>query len=211
MKEADLKLPDPVEELITLLVDGDWGDVDDPDVRRLRVDSHLPDLGLVIPYQWMLCTKRLPQARNTLRRVVGEMRQAMESLAALLDTIDDAEEEAVAQGHPEWAPLIALLKTPFPLEKPEVFDTREPFNIAVMIRDTLHGGDWEEQIASVDIQGSLKQQLFDEPIARSLQEFERRYDVNLSDLLFSERDRAEHKHMREQYDRHPLDEDLWPS
>lgn len=206
-----MNLPDRVEELVALLMDGDWGDVDDPDVRRLRVESHLPDLGLAIPYLWMLCTKRLPKVRNTLRKAVGEMRQAMGSLETLLDTIDAAEAEAAAQGHPEWTPLIALLKAPFPLEKPEVFDTREAFNIAVMMRDTLHGGDWEEQVATIDAQGGFTRQLFDGPTARSLQEFERRYDVNLSDLLFSERDRVAHKQMRDQYDQHPLDEDLWSS
>lgn len=209
MEEADVNLPDRVEDLIMLLVDGNWGDADWPDVRRLGKENYLPDLDLAIPYPWMLCTKRLPQARNALRHVVADMRGTLDSLETFLDTIDAAEEEATAQGYPDWAPLIALLKAPFPLRKPVVFDPREPFNIAVMARDMLHGGDWDEKSAWIDTQGSLRQRLFDASTAQSLREFERRYGVNLSDLLFSERDRAEHEQMREQYAQHPLDEDCW--
>jgi hypothetical protein len=178
-------------------------------MRRMRTEDYIADLDVVIPRSWMLCTKGLPQARSRLRRAVEEIRQALGGLEALLDAIDVAEEEAAAQGHPEWASLIALFKAPFPLEKPEVYDPSEAFNIAVMLRDTLFDGDWEQHTAWIEIQGGAEQRADDLPFTRSLQEFERRYGVNLSDLLFSERDRAEHERMRGEYARHPPEE-LWP-
>lgn len=198
-----MNLLDRVERFIEQVVDGEWGDASGPDFRRLRTEGYIADLDVVIPYSWMLCTKGLPQARNRLRQAVAEMRQALDGLQTLLDAIDAAEEEAIAQGHPEWAPLIALLKAPFPLEKPEIYDPGEVFNIAVMLRDTLFDGDWEKKVAWFETQGTPEQRAHDLPTARSLQEFEQRYGVSLSDLLFSERDRTEHAQMREEYARHP--------
>jgi hypothetical protein len=194
-----VNLQDRVERLISQVVDGEWGDAGGPDFRRMRVESYIADADVVIPYAWMLCTKGLPQARSRLRQAVAEMRQALDGLEVLLDAIEAAEEEAAAQGHPEWAPLIALLKAPFPLEKPEVYDPGEAFNIAVMLRDTLFDGDWEKHIAWIEIQGGLEQRAHDLPFTCSLQEFEQRYGVNLSDLIFNERDRAEHEQIRDEY------------
>ncbi len=198
-----------VEKLIIQAVDGEWGDASDDDFRRMRTEGYIADADVVIPYSWMLCTKGLPQARSRLREAVAEMRQALDGLEALLNAIDAAEDEAAAQGHPEWAPLIALLKAPFLLEKPEIYDPGEAFNIAVMLRDTLFDRDWEQQIAWIETQGGPEQRAWDLPLTRSLQEFERCYEVNLSDVLFSEWDRVEHEQIRENYARNPP-EGLWP-
>ena len=195
-----------VEQLIITIVDGEWGDANDRDFRRMRKAGYIAHADVVIPYSWMLCTKGLSKARSDLRQAAADMRQALDGLDLLLDTIDAAEEEAAAQGHPEWAPLIALLKAPFPLKKPEIFDPGETFNIAVMLRDTLFDGDWEKKIAWFETHGTPRQQAHDLPFARSLQEFERRYEVNLTDLLFSDRDRHEHELLREEYARRPPDE-----
>lgn len=203
-----MNLEHRVERLIAQVVDGEWGGADGPDFRRLRTEDYIADVDVAIPCSWMLCTKGLPQARGALRQVAGDIRQALDGLEALLDAIDAAEEEAAAQGHPEWAPLIALLKAPFALEKPEVCDPSQVVNIAVILRDTLFGGDWEKQMAWIEAQGAPGQQAHDLPLARSLQAFEHRYGVNLSDLLFSERDRAEHEQMRQEYALRPLGE-LW--
>ena len=194
-----MNLPDRVEQLIIQVVDGEWGDANGPDIRRIRTEDYITDADVVIPATWMLCTKNLPQARDRLRRAVGQMRQALDGLEALLDAIDAAEKEAAAQGHPEWAPLIVLLKVPFPLEKPEIYDPNETFNIVTMLRDTLFDGDWDQYIAWTEAHGGVEQRAQDTPIMRSLQEFERRYEVNLSDLLFSKRDRFEHDLIRLEY------------
>lgn len=198
-----MTLQDRIEHFIIQILDGEWVDASGPDCRRMRSENYIADLDVVIPYAWLLCTKKLPQARRTMRQGIAEMRCALGKLATLLNAIDAAEEEATAQGHPEWAPLIALLKAPFPLEKPETCDTRDRLNIAVMLRDTLFDGDWEKKIAWTENQGTPQQRAHDLPFARSLQEFERRYGVNLSDLLFSERDRAEHDQLRDEYAQSP--------
>ena len=195
-----------IENLIIQLLDGDWVDASEPELQRMRSEKHIAHLDVVIPYTWLLCTKDLPQARRTMRQGIAEMRQTLNDMEALLNTIDAAEVEANAQGHPEWAPLIALVKTPFPLQKPETCDVRVRLNISVMLRDTLFDGDWEKKIAWTENQGSPQQRTDDLPFSRSLQEFERRYGVNLTDLLFSERDCAEHEQLRKEHaQRHPKD------
>ncbi|MCD6555159.1 MAG: hypothetical protein J7M16_14265 [Anaerolineae bacterium] len=198
-----MNLQDRVEWLIEQVVDGEWEDTDNPDFHRMRTEGYIADADVAIPYSWMLCAKGLPQARSELRQAITEMRQALDGLETLLDAVDAAEEEAVAQGHPEWAPLIALLKAPFPLEKPEIYDPGDVFNIAVMLRDTLFDGDWERHIAWIETQGGPAQRDEDLPLTRSLQEFEQSYGVNLSDLLFSEQDCAEHEQLRKRYAQRP--------
>jgi len=195
-----------IESLIIQILDSDWIDASGPDFRRMRSENYIANLDVVIPYTWLLCTKGLPQARRTMRQGIAAMRQALNDLETLLNTIDAAEEEANAQGHPEWAPLIALVKTPFPLQKPETCDIRVRHNIAVMLRDTLFDGDWEKKIAWTKNQGSSQQRTDDLPFSRTLQEFEQRYGVNLTDLLFSERDRTQHEQLRKEHaQRHPKD------
>lgn len=143
---------------------------------------------------------------RALRRVVTQTHQALDGLEALLNAIDAADEEAAAQGHPEWTPLIALPRLLFQWkmnhpEKPEIYDPKEAFNIATMPYDTLFDGDWEQYIAWTETQGGAEQRTQDMPILRSLQEFERRYGVDLSDLLFNETDRFEHDLIRLEYAR----------
>ena len=204
-----MDIQDAVEMIIDQVVNGEWGDVDGDDFSRLRAENYIPDADAVIPYSRMLCTKDVSQARSELRGKVEEMRRALDGLEAFLDAIDAAEGEAAAHGHPEWAPLIALLKVPFPLEKPEVYDPDDTFNVFVMLRDTLFNGDWEQQIAWIELQGGPEQKREDLPLARSLQAFEKCYEVNLSDLLFNDLDRAEHERIRKENAEHPP-EGLWP-
>lgn len=204
-----MDIQDGVEKIIDQVVNGEWGDADGDDFHRLRAENYIPDADAVIPYSRMLCTKDVPRARSELRGKVEEMRRALDGLEALLDAIDAAEGEAAAHGHPEWAPLIALLKAPFPLEKPEVYDPDDTFNVFVMLRDTLFDGDWEQQIAWIELQGGPEQKREDLPLARSLQAFEKCYEVNLSDLLFNELDRAEHERIWKENAQHPP-KGLWP-
>lgn len=186
-----------IEWLIDQVVQGEWETEDSPDLRRLRTEGYLADVDVVIPYQWMLCTKEVPGARAALRKAIVEMRQTLDELEALLDGIDAAETEAQAAGHPNWAPLIAVLKAPFELQKPEVCDPTDVNCIAVMLRDMLSDGDWEKVATRIETRGSPEQRETDLPLARSLQTFEAQYEVNLSQLLFSELDRQEIETIRQ--------------
>lgn len=204
-----MDIQDGVEMIIDQVVDGEWGDASGDDFCRLRTENYIPDADAVVPYSRMLCTKGVPQARSELRGKVKEIRRALDGLEALLDAIDAAEGEATAHNHPEWAPLVALLKSPFPLQKPEVYDPDDTFNVFVMLRDTLFDGDWEQQIAWIELQGGPEQKREDLPLARSLQAFEQCYGVNLSELLFNDLDRAEHERIRKENAQRPP-EGLWP-
>lgn len=198
-----MNLQDRVEQLIIQVVDGEWGDASGPDLRRLRTEGYLADVDVVIPCQWMLCTKGVPEARTVLRKAIVEMRQALDGLEALLDGIDAAEAEGQAAGHPNWAPLIALLKAPFELQESEVCDPTDVNCIAVMLRDMLYDGDWEKLATWIETGGGPEQQEVDLPLVRSLQAFEAQYGMNLSELLFSESDRQEIEVIRQQYEQDP--------
>jgi hypothetical protein len=105
-----MDIQDAVEMIIDQVVNGEWGNVDGDDFSRLRAENYIPDADAVIPYSRMLCTKDVSRARSELRGKVAEIRRALDGLEAFLDAIDAAEGEAAAHGHPEWVPLIALLK-----------------------------------------------------------------------------------------------------
>lgn len=196
-----MNLQDRVERILIQMVEGEWGDVTGPDFYILRTEDYLTDADVVIPLQWMLCTKHVSQARQAIRRMVRDVRQALDGVEALLDTIDAAEAEATATGHSNWAPLLAILKAPFPLERPEVCDPSFLPCLVVMLRDVLFDGSWETHNRWIEEQGGDEQRAQNLPINRSLQQFEETYGVNLTDLLFSERDKAEHEAMREEYRR----------
>lgn len=196
-----MNLQNRVEQILIQMVEGEWGAAAGPDFRTLRTEGYMPDADVIIPLQWMLCTKGVPQARQAIRRMVRDVRQALDGVEALLDTIDAAEAEATAAGHPDWAPLLAILKAPFPLQKPEVYDPSFTPCTAIMLRDTLFGGSWEAHRGWVEAQGGDEQRAQDLPLIRSLQQFEDTYEVNLTDLLFSELDKAEHAAIQEEYRR----------
>lgn len=196
-----MNLQDRIEWLLDQMVQGEWGDADGPDFVRLRTEDYIRDADVVIPAQWMLCTKDVPEARQRLRQMVAEMRQALDKAGGLLDTLDAAEEEAQAAGHPEWAGLIAILKSPFPLQKPEIYDPSYVPCIAVMLRDTLFDGSWDEHNHWLEEEGAEEQRRQDVPLNQSQQLFEQTYGANLTDLLFSEADRQEHEQIRREYER----------
>lgn len=188
-----------IDIILDQIIEGEWGDASGPDFVKLRTENYMPDADVVIPTAWLLCTKDVPQARQTIRRRLEEVREALDGVEALLDTIDEAEDEANAAGHSDWAPLLAILHAPIPLEKPEVYDPLFVPCVAVMLRDTLHDAAWENYRRWTEEHGGAPQKASDLPLIRSLQQFEETYHVNLTDLLFSELDKAEHEAIREDY------------
>jgi len=137
--------------------------------------------------------------------MASELQEGCAAMLGLLDTLDAAEAEAQAAGHPEWARFIALHKALLPLQKPETSNPSDVEELVVMLRDIMYQGSWQEHIAWLERQGSPTQQ---EDIAtiQSYALFEQTYGVNLRDLLFTAEENAMNEELGRAYARGGVDE-----
>jgi len=167
--------------------------------------NYFADRNLVIPHQWLLVSTRPPRVRQDLRLMASELQEGCAAILGLLDTLDAAEAEAQAAGHPEWARFIALHKAPLPLQKPPTSNPSDVEELTVMLRDLMYHGSWQEHIAWLESKGSPKQQ---EDIAtiQSYALFEQTYGVNLRDLLFTAEENAMNEELGQAYTRGGVDE-----
>lgn len=186
-----------IEFLIETAAAGVWPDANPADFRDFE-GNYDPERDLIIPYQWILVRERPPQARQTLREMAEDIKAGCELLLTLLDTIDAAEKEAEEAGHPEWTRYLTLLRSPFPIEKPELMDFADADSIRMIIHECLFGGSWDEEIKWMEEQGS-EEQKEELGMTRSLKEFEERYGVEIAELLLTPQDRENNRTLYEAY------------
>lgn len=164
-------------------------------VQEMNALGYHRALDMGVPDQYSLITLASDEAREATREAAQAVREAADNLLVLLDLY----EEARQGDHPEWAKFIALLEAPFPVEIPPNCDTRDPDVIAVMLRDIMFDGSWENNLEWLALEGSEEQERIDGARVRRLAAFEEAYEVNLADLLFSDEAKAEHEQLAKQF------------
>jgi hypothetical protein len=132
----------------------------------------VPATGEVLPAQYLLLTRDLPQARARLRR-------AAEALLLLLDIADGA----YADGDPHhWGKFAALAAAPAWLRRPASPDDTD-LDIALVWECAVdHDGDWHGLLTALHRAGSTTWQWAIRR-CRVLMQFERTYEVDLASVM----------------------------
>lgn len=176
MEENGVTLSDRVEALLQMVCE-ELFDAEDQ-VRALACQSVVPELGALVPLQYLLCILDLPRGRQALLAALPAWREALDSLAALVEHV----EVVWAEDRRGWAAHQALLTAPFPVRRPSQPDLRDWDTLLVLERDARFGGSWDRQMEWLHQQGTRQNQ-GDIQRIRQLAAFERTYKVNLRDVL----------------------------
>lgn len=167
---------DRVEALLGSICEELWDS--EEQIRLLTCQSVVPELGLSVPLQYLVCILDAPAARRALSTALAAWRQALESLAALLDHA----EMVWAEDTRGWAPWQALLTAPFPVRRPSQPDLRDGDVLLVYERDSCFDGSWDRQMEWLHQHGSRENQADIQRI-RQISAFEQAHHVDLWQVL----------------------------
>jgi hypothetical protein len=170
--ETGITVSDRVEALLERICEELWEAEDQ--VRLLTCQSVIPELGMSVPLQYLVCILDVPEARRALLAALPAWREALDGLAALLEHAD----AVWAEDTRGWAPWQALLTAPFSVRRPCQPDLRDPDVLLVLERNSCFGGSWELQMEWLHLQGSRENQADIQRI-RQMAAFERTNYVNL--------------------------------
>ena len=174
--ESCVTVADRVEALLERICEELWEAEDQ--VRLLTCQSVIPELGISVPLQYLLCILDVPEARRALQGALPAWRQALDGLAALIDHA----EVAWAEDTRGWASWQTLLTAPFPIRRPSLPDLRDGDVLLVYERDSCFEGSWDMQMEWLHQHGSRENQADIQRI-RQLSAFERAHHVNLWELF----------------------------
>jgi hypothetical protein len=193
-----------VEILLGALFEGSA--CDGPWVQHCDVAGEMEELAfhkhpaMAVPYQYLLITLASDQVREVTRQTARAVQKATQNLLGLLEAYDQAR-----QGdHADCAKFAALLKAPFPVNRPSDAETRDPDVVAVILRQIRFGGSWDNQLNWLALQEDEVRGEMEIERVRRLAAFEEAYGIDLADLLFSDEALAEQEALAREIKQDPL-------